>query len=293
MLYGTLNAPKSEKCGAAVADWLRCSLCKRMVLGSIPICSQRESIGNINLETLNVYEKSKSLESGFDPPSFGLAIATCTLEEPSNACNGRIIGGYQADISQIPFQVALNLNRGPSCGGSLISSRWVLTAAHCVQRLGTTNELQVRINSTYGLAHGRVVDIESFVMHPKYNPLSIDYDFALLELEEEIELGEEFYAAELPKQDEPVEDGTCLQMICAGGKQISACHGDSGGPLVDGRKLVGVVSWGNPGVCVGYPGVFAKVSSVRSWIKFPDRGRIRTHNPPPEDEVPKAIPGTV
>ncbi|XP_039432601.1 trypsin 5G1-like [Culex pipiens pallens] len=238
-------------------------------------------------------------------------FTSSTLEEPLNACNGRIIGGYQADISQIPFQVALNLNRGPKCGGSLISSRWVLTAAHCVQRVKDTDELQVRINSTYGLAHGRVVDIESFVMHPKYNPLSIDYDFALLELEEEIELGEEFYAAELPKQDEPVEDGTCLQvsgwgktenedygsedlrlinipvvnwekcrktfrkinylskqMICAGGKQISACHGDSGGPLVVGRKLIGVVSWGNPGVCVGYPGVFAKVSSVRSWIKF-------------------------
>ncbi|XP_038107961.1 trypsin 5G1-like [Culex quinquefasciatus] len=139
-------------------------------------------------------------------------FTSSTLEEPLNACNGRIIGGYQADISQIPFQVALNLNRGPSCGGSLISSRWVLTAAHCVQRLGTTDGLQVRINSTYGLAHGRVVNIESLVMHPKYNPLSIDYDFALLELEEEIKLGEEFYAVELPKQDEPVEDGTCLQV---------------------------------------------------------------------------------
>ncbi|EDS39206.1 conserved hypothetical protein [Culex quinquefasciatus] len=53
---------------AAVADWLRCSLCKRMVLGSMPICSQRESIRIINLETLNMNENSKSLGVGVRSP---------------------------------------------------------------------------------------------------------------------------------------------------------------------------------------------------------------------------------
>ncbi|EDS29903.1 conserved hypothetical protein [Culex quinquefasciatus] len=75
--------------GAAVADWLRCSLCKRMVLGWIPICSQRESIGNINLETLNMNEKSMSLDSGFDPPSFGLNSEFC-VHAFLHICNLRL-----------------------------------------------------------------------------------------------------------------------------------------------------------------------------------------------------------
>lgn len=56
-------------------------------------------------------------------------------------------------------------------------------------------------------------------------------------------------------------------MICAGYKAggIDACQGDSGGPLVADYKLVGVVSWGKG--CATNPGVYARVSYVRNWIR--------------------------
>jgi len=60
--------------------------------------------------------------------------------------------------------------------------------------------------------------------------------------------------------------------ICAGDPRKSSCNGDSGGPLFlaeNGRfSQIGVVSWGarNCGV-PGLPGVYARVSEYKDWIK--------------------------
>ncbi|PSN36617.1 Trypsin-1, partial [Blattella germanica] len=62
--------------------------------------------------------------------------------------------------------------------------------------------------------------------------------------------------------------GITARMICAGSTSggRDACQGDSGGPLVAGGQLVGVVSWGVGCARPSYPGVYAKVSNLRSWI---------------------------
>ena len=50
----------------------------------------------------------------------------------------RIVGGTEADINEFPWTVGLYTHyrcKGlPVCGGSLISTQHVLTAAHCIQR---------------------------------------------------------------------------------------------------------------------------------------------------------------
>lgn len=59
-------------------------------------------------------------------------------------------------------------------------------------------------------------------------------------------------------------------MLCAGywkgGRD--ACQMDSGGPLAIDGKLVGIVSWGNECALPGFPGVYTRVTSFRTWITF-------------------------
>ncbi|XP_051883967.1 chymotrypsin B-like [Pristis pectinata] len=59
-------------------------------------------------------------------------------------------------------------------------------------------------------------------------------------------------------------------MICAGASGASSCMGDSGGPLIcqEGGAwyLTGIVSWGSSRCSPSIPGVYARVSELRSWI---------------------------
>jgi secreted trypsin-like serine protease len=66
------------------------------------------------------------------------------------------------------------------------------------------------------------------------------------------------------------------RMLCAGVKEgdKGACQGDSGGPLTapvgpDGaRRLIGVVSWGDPACTVkNKPAIYGRVHEMRSWIE--------------------------
>lgn len=41
------------------------------------------------------------------------------------------MGGVDAVIEDWPWQVSLQQSGQHTCGGSLISPRWVITAAHC------------------------------------------------------------------------------------------------------------------------------------------------------------------
>jgi len=52
---------------------------------------------------------------------------------------------------------------------------------------------------------------------------------------------------------------------------VSSIKGDSGGPLMKVTKqnrvmLIGIVSSGNGCARKGYPGIYTKVSSFRTWI---------------------------
>jgi hypothetical protein len=54
------------------------------------------------------------------------------------AINRRIVGGNETSIEAVPHQIALLYIGFHRCGGSILSCKYVLTAAHCTERISPT-----------------------------------------------------------------------------------------------------------------------------------------------------------
>ncbi|XP_049809290.1 trypsin delta-like [Schistocerca nitens] len=192
-----------------------------------------------------------------------LLVAACSAAPSTRhrrltpVLDGRIVGGEPVDISQFPWQVSLQVYESHHCGGSIISSTWVLLAAHCLNRL-FASMLSVRVVSLGNseLAAGTAVTITG------WGDLSYggNHTEQLLAVTTHIVERSECNAAYGGRITE--------RMICAGEKEggKDSCQGDSGGPLVVGSTQYGVVSWGTGCAYPGYPGVYSNVPAVRSWI---------------------------
>jgi trypsin len=97
--------------------------------------------------------------------------------------NTKIVGGEDADITEAPYQVSLKYGNFFTCGGSIISKSYILTAAHCVQRQGT---YKVRVGSSYSNKEGTLMEVAKITVHPKYGKPLYNNDFALLKLKNPI-----------------------------------------------------------------------------------------------------------
>lgn len=99
----------------------------------------------------------------------------------------RIIGGEKAQPNDWPYMAALtHPNKTTTfCGGSLISDRYVLTAAHCVVGK-TVSDFEVLLNAydLNQLASATRVKVKQIYLHADYqkNQGSSPHDIAVLEL---------------------------------------------------------------------------------------------------------------
>ncbi|KAK7865647.1 hypothetical protein R5R35_006904 [Gryllus longicercus] len=103
--------------------------------------------------------------------------------------DARIINGIQASRGQFPYQAALYLNGRSFCGGSLISTRWVLTAAHCASGINSFTVYLGAQNLNAANEDGRlIIETTSKIVHPSYSSLLISNDVALVNLNQDVPL---------------------------------------------------------------------------------------------------------
>ena len=81
--------------------------------------------------------------------------------------NGRIIGGDVIPIENIPYQVSLRYLGNHYCGGSIISSQYVLTAAHCSKNFFWF--YSILAGSSNKLIGGSVHNVKRIIRHNDYN----------------------------------------------------------------------------------------------------------------------------
>nr|XP_021404759.1 trypsin I-P1 [Lonchura striata domestica] len=228
----------------------------------------------------------------------GVAVAFPTFAEDDD---DKIVGGYTCGKNSVPYQVSLNSGYH-FCGGSLISSQWVVSAAHCYKY-----RIQVQLgkhNLEATESTQQLINSAKVIRHSGYSPYTLDNDIMLIKLATPATLNKAVQTIPLPTSC--VATGTtCLisgwgntlssgceysggtyrplgprcsdaypgqitdNMMCVGflegGKD--SCQGDSGGPVVCNGELQGIVSWGLGCAQEGYPGVYTKVCNYVSWIQ--------------------------
>ncbi|NWI66879.1 ACRO protein, partial [Todus mexicanus] len=108
----------------------------------------------------------------------------------------RVVGGTSSLPGAWPWIVSIQNpwleGSGHICGGSLISSQWVLTAAHCFVKARFITMWRVVAGATDLMELGpeaQVRNIRRLMIHQQYNKRTNANDIALLELDQPFQCG--------------------------------------------------------------------------------------------------------
>ncbi|XP_022788730.1 chymotrypsin-like elastase family member 1 [Stylophora pistillata] len=153
-------------------------------------------------------------------------VKTPEMEAPENnsssspflklpACGFRpsrvlVVGGVNAMPNSWPWMISLQRKGAHHCGGSLISTNWVLTAAHCL--FERTPSLYTVVVGAHSLSGSTPVQetfkVKRLITHPNYTQGTENNDIALLELDRKVTLSLRVNLVCLPQKGSRIPPGT-------------------------------------------------------------------------------------
>lgn len=92
------------------------------------------------------------------------------------------IGGIETTIANHPHQLVMFKGSSFACGGSILSTQWALTAAHCLEERPIPTRVQFRAGSTDRSAGGLIVTASEYHLHPDYSSWTVFYDAAVVKV---------------------------------------------------------------------------------------------------------------
>uniref|UniRef100_A0A3Q1AH37 Plasminogen activator n=1 Tax=Amphiprion ocellaris TaxID=80972 RepID=A0A3Q1AH37_AMPOC len=152
-------------------------------LCDVPKCSRRPSI----ITTLGPRAPTTNNNNG----------ATCgqRLDNTLNRPAFRMFGGRESDITEQPWQAVINVYQARHkkhfirCGGVLIDSCWILSAAHCFTDSDKAKDMEVILGRTFRKQNSsseQIFKVEKFWIHEKFDNETFDNDIAILKLQTDI-----------------------------------------------------------------------------------------------------------
>ncbi|XP_048070915.1 mannan-binding lectin serine protease 1 isoform X7 [Ursus arctos] len=204
-------------------------------------------------------------------------LPVCGVPKFSRKLMARIFNGRPAQKCTTPWIAMLSYpNEQPFCGGSLLGSSWIVTAAHCLHQSLDPDYPALHDSDLLKPSDFKIIMGDMVIVSGWGKQFLQRFPETLMEIEIPIvdhRTCQEAYA--------PLKRKVTRDMICAGEKEggKDACAGDSGGPMVTLDKerghwyLVGTVSWGEDCGKKDRYGVYSYIYHNKDWIQRVTRMR--------------------
>ncbi|XP_022122387.2 trypsin-1 [Pieris rapae] len=125
----------------------------------------------------------------------------CSIPRSLSKSLERIVNGELVDITEIPYQAALRRKTtsgwNHSCGAVVISTKSVLTAAHCVIGYQTDASKLIVAVGTSLRSEGITYAVASVYPHEGYSSVTVDNDIGLVAVTGTIKFGEKVMPANI------------------------------------------------------------------------------------------------